>query len=80
MSWVTGLGTPLMKAAGAGHAEIVALLVRAGADTAAADSKGRVARDHALEGHHHEVAQQLSYMQAKLYWRKKTQGKALREA
>ena len=51
--------TPLMKAAASGHAEITSMLLSAGADPTAADSKGRVAREHALEGHHYEVAQLL---------------------
>ena len=41
-----------MFAAGEGHAEVVAALLRHGADPALVDTDGDIARDHALRNGH----------------------------
>lgn len=59
MATVKGGLTPLHLAAGAGHDQIVATLVRKGASIDAMDSFGLVAADHAVRGGFHEIAEWL---------------------
>lgn len=51
--------TPLMAAAAGGHAAVVALLLRCGADPSRRDRHGRSAAHHARAAGHHHLAERL---------------------